>query len=66
MVVFCDGTDYWLADGFHRLEAHRQVGFRDIEVDLKLGTKRGAILYAVGANASHGLRRTPADKLEKR
>jgi len=62
IVVFYDGDSYWLADGFHRLEASRKALFKDIEVELKLGTLREAVLYAVGANAEHGLRRTPADK----
>jgi hypothetical protein len=62
VVVFLDGTDYWLADGFHRVEAAKVAGFREIEVDLKLGSRREAILYAVGANATHGLRRSRADK----
>ena len=62
IVVFYDGTSYWLSDGFHRLSAHRLALVREIEVDLKLGTLRDAILYAVGANAEHGLRRTTADK----
>jgi hypothetical protein len=29
---------------------------------VRKGTRRDAILYAVGANEGHGLRRTPADK----
>lgn len=62
LTVFYDGASYWLADGFHRLESARCVGFREIEVELKLGNQREAILYAVGANSTHGLRRTPADK----
>ena len=62
IVVFYDGKFYWLADGFHRLSASRKAGFKDIEVDLKLGTLREAILYAVGSNATHGLRRTIQDK----
>ncbi len=62
IVVFYDDTSYWLADGFHRLEAYRIAGFKDVEVELKLGTLREAILYAVGANAEHGLRRTIQDK----
>lgn len=63
IVVFREESGlYWLADGFHRLEAARCLGFREIEVDLKLGTLRDAILYAVGCNAEHGLRRSLADK----
>ena len=62
VVVFYDGQDHWLVDGFHRLEAAIRAGFQEITVELKLGNLREAILYAVGANANHGLRRTPADK----
>jgi Holliday junction resolvasome RuvABC endonuclease subunit len=62
VVVFYDGKNNWLADGFHRVAACKQAGFEEIAVDLKLGSQREAILYAVGANADHGLRRTPADK----
>lgn len=62
VVVFYDGHDYWLADGFHRVNAALSAGFLELAVELKLGTKRDAVLYAVGANASHGLRRTLKDK----
>jgi hypothetical protein len=53
---------YWLADGFHRVHAHRSIGSVDILAVVKDGTRRDAVLHAVGANASHGLRRTNADK----
>jgi len=63
IVVFFDGDFYWLVDGFHRLSAYRLAEIQDdIEVILKQGSLRDAILYAVGANAEHGLRRTTADK----
>lgn len=62
ITVFYDGTAYWLADGFHRLAAAKGLGWRDIDADVKQGTCRDAILYSVGANALHGLRRTNADK----
>jgi hypothetical protein len=62
VIVFKDGSDYWLADGFHRLLAHSRAGKSKIFEEIKLGTKRDAILYSVGANHSHGLRRTNADK----
>jgi uncharacterized ParB-like nuclease family protein len=62
VVVFFDGTEYWLADGFHRYHAHRKAGAVQIGVKVEKGTQRDAILYAVGANASHGLRRTNDDK----
>ena len=62
VVVFFDGTAYWLADGFHRYEAHAEAGAHEIPADVRQGSQRDAILYSVGANAAHGLRRTNDDK----
>lgn len=62
VVVFHDGTDHWLADGFHRYHAHKKLGLVEIDADVRQGTRRDAILYSVGANESHGLRRTNEDK----
>lgn len=62
VTAFYDGTDYWLADGFHRVIAHELVDLTDIEVDVRQGTRREAILFSVGANASHGYRRSNMDK----
>ena len=62
VVVYFDGADYWLADGFHRLEAHKRLGLAEIAADVRQGTRRDAILYSVKANAAHGLRRTNEDK----
>lgn len=62
VVVFYDGKEYWLADGFHRVQAYKQEGCVTIGADIRSGTRREAILYSVGANASHGLRRSNADK----
>lgn len=67
IVVYYDGLTYWLGDGFHRLESHKRAFGRDpsqptIGAEVRSGTRRDAILHAAGANASHGLRRTNADK----
>ena len=62
VTVFYDGTDYWLADGFHRREAHQAAGLDVVNADLRQGTRRDAVLHSVGANAAHGLRRTNEDK----
>jgi len=62
VVVFHDGSDYWLADGFHRIAAARQHGRFVVEADVRQGQQRDAILYAAGANADHGLKRTAEDK----
>jgi protein gp37 len=62
IVVFSDGSDFWLADGYHRLFAIRRAGGQMIMAEVHGGTKRDAILHSVGANATHGLRRTRKDK----
>ena len=66
LVVFFDGTDYWLADGHHRYQAAQRVmhGVRydTFDCEVHRGSRREAIIYAAGANATHGLRRTNADK----
>jgi len=62
VVVYFDGKDYWLADGFHRCQAAKSAGIEQIEADVIQGTRRDAILHSVGANADHGLRRSHADK----
>jgi len=62
LAVFQEDSTLWLADGFHRLKAYKNLSIREVEADVREGTKRDAILFAVGANASHGLRRTNADK----
>ena len=62
ITVFLDGADYWLADGFHRLFAHKAAGKASILADVLTGTCRDAILYSLAANTVHGLRPTNEDK----
>jgi hypothetical protein len=62
VTVFSDGQSYWLADGFYRYSAYRKAGYDSIPVDVREGGQRDALLYAAGANATHGLRRSNADK----
>jgi hypothetical protein len=59
-----DGVTYWLADGFHRTAAHRQAypDVQEIEFNVHLGGRDDAVLFACGANASHGLPRSNEDK----
>lgn len=59
---FHDGSHYWLADGFHRARAYEKAGRRELPAEVKQGTRRDAVLFSVGANATHGLRRSNADK----
>ncbi len=62
VTVFFDGEIYWLADGFHRIAAAILADLQEFPAEIKHGSKRDAILFSVGSNASHGLRRTNADK----
>lgn len=64
VTVFYDGTDYWLADGFHRWHAHRNQENQEIACIIHQGSVRDAVLYSVGANADHkpALPRTREDK----
>jgi len=62
ITVFLDNKSYFLADGRHRIEASKLIGRNSIDAEILRGTKRDAILFAVGANATHGIRRTNADK----
>lgn len=62
VTVFSDGEVYWLADGWHRVYAARKLKRASVEADVREGGVREAILYAMGANAHHGARRTNEDK----
>lgn len=62
VIAFFDGEHYWLADGFHRVAGANELGEDTISAEIRDGTQRDALLYAVGANATHGLPRSNADK----
>ena len=60
--IFYNGKNFFLVDGFHRFLASKKVLKKSILANIFMGTKRDAILYSVGTNATHGLRRSNADK----
>lgn len=62
VIVFYDGENHWLGDGFHRVNAAKQAEYHQVSAEVRQGTRRDAVLFAVGANATHGLRRSQADK----
>lgn len=62
VTLYFDGTDYWLADGFHRLAAWKRIGRVAVPAHLREGDRRRAILHSVAANAAHGLPRSNNDK----
>lgn len=64
ITVFYDGESHWLADGYHRWHAHRNQEKEAISCVIHQGSRRGAVLYSVGANADHkpALPRSKEDK----
>jgi uncharacterized ParB-like nuclease family protein len=63
IVVYCHTAgQFWLADGFHRLAAAKQTGQKKIAAEVRQGSRTDALRCALGANQTHGLRRTNADK----
>jgi ParB-like nuclease domain len=65
LIVFStNGLTYYLCDGFHRLDAY-QLAHPDadqIACEVRPGDHDDALLFACGANASHGLPRSNSDK----
>lgn len=62
LVVFEEDGRFWLAEGFHRLEAFTAAGFAEVPCEVRHGGLRDAILHSVGANADHGVRRSIVDR----
>jgi hypothetical protein len=60
-----DGAIY-LANGFHRLQAYQSANPDAAEIECRVhsGNRDDALLFACGANAQHGLRRSRSDKIK--
>ncbi len=61
VIVYHDGSDYWLADGFHRYFANKANANKKIACDVRVGTLDDAILFSWSANKGRGLDMTPED-----
>jgi hypothetical protein len=61
-IVLVEGDNFWMADGFHRVYAHRKAGRKVIRCVCRHGTKRQAVKFSLQANSTHGKRRTNEDK----
>lgn len=63
VIVYHDGSDYWLADGFHRYFAVKSNATTTIEAEVRTGTQRDAILFSFSANdpTKRGLSPTAED-----
>lgn len=67
ITVFMNQTEneepeYYLADGFHRLQAYQNNGKEEIPCEIYKGSKLVAKFYAAGCNGTHGLKRSNQDK----
>ena len=61
ITVFYDGAEYWLADGFHRCAAYEKAGYTEVPADIRSGTQKDAVRFALKANATNGRPRTEGD-----
>jgi predicted nucleic acid-binding Zn-ribbon protein len=61
ITVFNDGSDHWLADGFHRFFAYKANNETMVEAEVINGTLEDATLYAFAANAKRGLSMSDED-----
>jgi regulator of replication initiation timing len=62
LIAFHDGSNYWLADGFHRYFAQKKNDASLINVDVRVGTKAEAKDFARTANNKHGMPLSHADR----
>lgn len=62
IVLFHDGNQHYLADGFHRFMAAQRIDLREIDADVRPGTKDDALWFALGANRKNGKRLSDTDK----
>jgi len=61
VTVFFDGSDYWLADGFHRYFGTKSNGKTSIDADVENGTVQEARKYSWKANSKRGLQLSSED-----
>lgn len=61
ITLFHDGSDYWLADGFHRFFATKANGGLEIDSEIRQGTARDAKLHSLTCNNRHGRPLTKAE-----
>ena len=62
VILFHDGSQHFLADGFHRFMAAQRLQWREIDAIVHPGTKDDALWFALGANRINGKRLSEGDK----
>lgn len=60
--VYTIDGQFYVVDGFHRLEAQKKIGCTTVDAIIREGNKDDAHHAAIIANQTHGLPRTPEDK----
>jgi hypothetical protein len=61
IVVFSDGAEHWLADGFHRVLGAKAAGIAEVLCEVQPGSLRDAQWHSFSANALHGYPRGRKD-----
>ncbi len=61
VVLFHDGSTYFIGDGFHRVLAAERNTMDRIDAEINKGTREDALWYALGANRTNGQRMTRGD-----
>jgi ParB/Sulfiredoxin domain len=62
VIVFQNDGACIMADGFHRFRSARRAKLTHILAEIRQGSRRDALRFALGANHKHGLRRSNLDK----
>jgi hypothetical protein len=65
VLVYFDGEDHWLADGFHRVRAYEILGLREIKAVVRRGTVDDALLGAIEENGDDRVDRKLNDEDRK-
>ena len=63
ILLYFDGEQYWLVDGFHRVGAARELGKSTIPAIVKQRSQAQAVWDSLTANGRHGKQLTPADRI---
>lgn len=61
VIVFYNGLEHWLADGFHRFDARVMMGESEILADVWQGNRHDALLYGVEANIGNDFELSEVD-----
>lgn len=62
ILLYFDGENYWLTDGFHRLAATIRYGKDKIKASIRQGTLQDAQWHSFSVNQHNVLKRSNADK----